>query len=29
MPIHVNRIKDGKFEPAGEITDLSAFASPP
>lgn len=28
MPIHVNIIKDGKFKPAGELTDLSAFAPP-
>ena len=28
MPISVNVIKDGKFSPAGEITDLSAFAPP-
>jgi len=28
MPIHVNEIKDGKFKPAGEISDLSAFAPP-
>ena len=28
MPISVNVIKDGKFTPAGEITDLSAFAPP-
>ena len=28
MPISVNVIKDGKFAPAGEITDLSAFAPP-
>jgi hypothetical protein len=24
----VNVIKDGQFKPAGEITDLSAFAPP-
>ena len=28
MPISVNRIKDGKFAPSGEITDLDAFAPP-
>ena len=28
MPIHVNEIKDGKFKPAGVITDLDAFAPP-
>ena len=28
MPISVNVIKDSKFSPAGEITDLSAFAPP-
>lgn len=28
MPIRVNVIKDGKFMPAGEITDLNAFAPP-
>jgi branched-chain amino acid transport system substrate-binding protein len=28
MPISVNVIKDGKFTPAGEITDLDAFAPP-
>jgi branched-chain amino acid transport system substrate-binding protein len=28
MPISVNVIKDGKFKPAGEITDLNAFAPP-
>ena len=28
MPIHVNAIKDGKFAPAGSITDLNAFAPP-
>jgi branched-chain amino acid transport system substrate-binding protein len=28
MPISVNEIKDGKFKPAGEITDLDAFAPP-
>ena len=28
MPISVNVIKDGKFAPAGEITDLDAFAPP-
>ena len=28
MPISVNVIKDGKFTPAGVITDLSAFAPP-
>jgi branched-chain amino acid transport system substrate-binding protein len=28
MPISVNVIKDGQFKPAGEITDLSAFAPP-
>jgi branched-chain amino acid transport system substrate-binding protein len=28
MPISVNVIKDGKFTPAGEITDLNAFAPP-
>jgi branched-chain amino acid transport system substrate-binding protein len=28
MPIHVNEIKDGKFKPAGEVSDLSAFAPP-
>lgn len=28
MPISVNEIKDGKFKPAGEITDLNAFAPP-
>src|SRR5262252_6325856 len=28
MPIHVNEIKDGKFAPAGSITDLNAFAPP-
>jgi branched-chain amino acid transport system substrate-binding protein len=28
MPISVNVIKDGKFSPAGEITDLNAFAPP-
>jgi branched-chain amino acid transport system substrate-binding protein len=28
MPIQVNEIKDGKFTPAGRITDLSAFAPP-
>jgi branched-chain amino acid transport system substrate-binding protein len=28
MPINVNVIKDGKFAPAGEIDDLSAFAPP-
>jgi branched-chain amino acid transport system substrate-binding protein len=28
MPISVNVIKDGKFAPANEITDLSAFAPP-
>jgi branched-chain amino acid transport system substrate-binding protein len=28
MPIQVNEIKDGKFTPAGAITDLSAFAPP-
>ena len=28
MPISVNVIKDGKFKPAGEITDLDAFAPP-
>jgi branched-chain amino acid transport system substrate-binding protein len=28
MPISVNEIKDGKFKPAGVITDLDAFAPP-
>jgi branched-chain amino acid transport system substrate-binding protein len=28
MPISVNVIKDGKFTPAGVITDLAAFAPP-
>ncbi len=28
MPISINVIKDGKFTPAGEITDLDAFAPP-
>ena len=28
MPIHVNEIKGGKFKPAGEISDLNAFAPP-
>jgi branched-chain amino acid transport system substrate-binding protein len=28
MPIQVNEIKDGKFAPAGRITDLNAFAPP-
>jgi branched-chain amino acid transport system substrate-binding protein len=28
MPISVNEIKDGKFKPAGQITDLDAFAPP-
>ena len=28
MPISVNVIKNGKFTPAGEITDLDAFAPP-
>jgi branched-chain amino acid transport system substrate-binding protein len=28
MPIQVNEIKDGKFTPAGRITDLNAFAPP-
>ena len=28
MPISVNVIKDGKFKPAGVITDLTAFAPP-
>jgi branched-chain amino acid transport system substrate-binding protein len=28
MPIHVNTIKDGKFRPASEISDLTAFAPP-
>jgi len=28
MPISVNVIKDGKFTPAGVITDLDAFAAP-
>jgi branched-chain amino acid transport system substrate-binding protein len=28
MPIHVNEIKDGKFAPAGSITNLNAFAPP-
>jgi branched-chain amino acid transport system substrate-binding protein len=28
MPISVNVIKDGQFKPAGEITDLNAFAPP-
>jgi branched-chain amino acid transport system substrate-binding protein len=28
MPIRVNEIKGGKFKPAGEITDLNAFAPP-
>ena len=28
MPISVNEIKDGKFKPAGQITDLNAFAPP-
>ncbi|MBV8840453.1 MAG: ABC transporter substrate-binding protein [Alphaproteobacteria bacterium] len=28
MPIHVNAIKNGKFTPAGSITDLNAFAPP-
>jgi branched-chain amino acid transport system substrate-binding protein len=28
MPISVNVIKDGKFKPAGVLTDLSAFAPP-
>jgi branched-chain amino acid transport system substrate-binding protein len=28
MPIQVNAIKDGKFTPAGRITDLNAFAPP-
>ena len=28
MPISVNEIKDGKFESAGQITDLNAFAPP-
>src|SRR5882757_1498134 len=28
MPISVNVIKDGKFAPAGVITDLNAFAPP-
>ena len=28
MPISVNVIKDGKFTPVGEITDLDAFAPP-
>jgi branched-chain amino acid transport system substrate-binding protein len=28
MPISVNVIKDGKFKPVGEITDLDAFAPP-
>lgn len=28
MPIQVNAIKDGKFKPAGGITDLNAFAPP-
>jgi branched-chain amino acid transport system substrate-binding protein len=28
MPISVNVIKDGKFTPAGVITDLTAFAPP-
>jgi branched-chain amino acid transport system substrate-binding protein len=28
QPISVNVIKDGKFKPAGELTDLDAFAPP-
>ena len=28
MPIQVNEIKDGKFTPAGSITDMNAFAPP-
>lgn len=28
MPISVNVIKDGKFKPAGVLTDLTAFAPP-
>jgi branched-chain amino acid transport system substrate-binding protein len=28
MPVSVNVIKDGKFVPAGEVTDLDAFAPP-
>ena len=28
MPISVNVIKDGKFKPAGQITDSTAFAPP-
>lgn len=28
MPVHVNEIKDGKFKPAGEVSDLNAFAPP-
>ena len=28
MPVSINVIKDGKFTPAGELTDLDAFAPP-
>ena len=28
MPISINTIKDGKFAPLGDITDLDAFAPP-
>lgn len=28
MPFNVNRIKDGKFTPAGEVNDLAAIAPP-